>query len=86
MRHSQKRYYHSSADELSHNLSANLYGVINTVNAFLPLLRKGEKKQIFVTSSIVGSIGGPLGGMAGAGACKSVSLSLSLSSKYRISV
>ncbi|GAA5912311.1 uncharacterized protein JCM6883_003320 [Sporobolomyces salmoneus] len=44
-------------EDLTYCLSANLYGVINTVNAFLPFLRKGSKKQIFVTSSIVGRIG-----------------------------
>ncbi|GAA5933755.1 SDR family oxidoreductase [Sporobolomyces koalae] len=51
----------ASTEDLERNLAVNLYGVINTVNAFLPLLRKGQGKQIFVTSSLVGSIGGPLG-------------------------
>ncbi|GAA5990058.1 hypothetical protein JCM5350_003427 [Sporobolomyces pararoseus] len=45
-----------SEEELQLSVSTNLFGVVNTVNAFLPLLRKGEKKQIFVTSSLVGSL------------------------------
>ncbi|GAA5850974.1 hypothetical protein JCM3766R1_003963 [Sporobolomyces carnicolor] len=52
-----------SKDDLDYNLGTNLYGVVNTVNAFLPLLKKGNGKQIFVTSSVLGSIGGPLGQM-----------------------
>ncbi|GAA5993393.1 hypothetical protein JCM5350_002162 [Sporobolomyces pararoseus] len=55
-------------EDLDYSLETNLFGVVNSVNGFLPLLRKGGKKQIFVTSSIVGSIGGPLGQMAGASA------------------
>ncbi|GAA5882930.1 hypothetical protein JCM16303_006655 [Sporobolomyces ruberrimus] len=43
-------------EDLHYNLSTNLYGVINTVNAFLPFLRQGQKKQIFVTSSWIGSL------------------------------
>ncbi|GAA5912322.1 SDR family oxidoreductase [Sporobolomyces salmoneus] len=57
-----------SEEDLSYNLKTNLYGVINTVNAFLPLLKKGQGKQIFVTSSVLGSIGGPYGGMPAASA------------------
>ncbi|GAA5933764.1 SDR family oxidoreductase [Sporobolomyces koalae] len=55
-----------SEDDLSYNLKTNLYGVINTINAFLPLLKQGQGKQIFVTSSILGSIGGPMGHVASA--------------------
>lgn len=50
-----------SEEDLTYNLKTNLYGVINTINAFLPLLKKGKGKQIFVTSSTLGSIGGPYG-------------------------
>ncbi|GAA5933767.1 SDR family oxidoreductase [Sporobolomyces koalae] len=50
-----------SEDDLSYNLQSNLFGVVNTVMAFLPLLKQGQGKQIFVTSSLLGSIGGPLG-------------------------
>ncbi|GAA5970774.1 hypothetical protein JCM3765_006304, partial [Sporobolomyces pararoseus] len=50
-----------SEEDLTYNLKTNLYGVINTINAFLPILKKGKGKQIFVTSSTLGSIGGPLG-------------------------
>ncbi|GAA5882931.1 hypothetical protein JCM16303_006656 [Sporobolomyces ruberrimus] len=57
-----------SEEDLTYNLTTNLYGVINTVNAFLPLLKKGTGKQIFVTSSTLGSIGGPYGQMPAASA------------------
>ncbi|GAA6024383.1 hypothetical protein JCM11491_001113 [Sporobolomyces phaffii] len=52
-----------SEEDLTYNLTTNLYGVVNTVNAFLPFLERGDgnKKQIFVTSSTLGSIGGPYG-------------------------
>jgi len=61
----------SSEEDLSYNLKTNLYGVVNTVNAFLPLLKENKqgKKQIFVTSSTLGSIGGPYGKMPVASAC-----------------
>ncbi|GAA5838151.1 hypothetical protein JCM5353_001513 [Sporobolomyces roseus] len=54
-----------SEEDLSYNLKTNLYGVVNTINAFLPLLKENKqgKKQIFVTSSTLGSIGGPYGKM-----------------------
>ncbi|SCV74886.1 BQ2448_7915 [Microbotryum intermedium] len=48
-------------DSLIADISTNLYGVIYTTQGFLPLLKKGEKKQIFVTSSIMGSMGDDLG-------------------------
>ncbi|KDE06398.1 hypothetical protein MVLG_03304 [Microbotryum lychnidis-dioicae p1A1 Lamole] len=48
-------------DSLIADISTNLYGVIYTTQGFLPLLRKGQKKQIFVTSSIMGSMGDDLG-------------------------
>ncbi|GAA5993387.1 hypothetical protein JCM5350_002159 [Sporobolomyces pararoseus] len=47
-----------SIQDLQYSLDTNLYGVINSIKGFLPLLRKKEKKQIFVTSSEVGSFGG----------------------------
>ena len=50
-----------------------MYGVINTINAFLPLLKKGTGKQIFVTSSTLGSIGGPYGQAPVASACQFLS-------------
>jgi NAD(P)-dependent dehydrogenase (short-subunit alcohol dehydrogenase family) len=31
------------AEELRYNFEVNLFGLINTTNAFLPLLRKGDK-------------------------------------------
>ncbi|KAL7337970.1 Proteophosphoglycan 5 [Rhodotorula toruloides] len=40
------------------NLNVNLYGVMNLVTSSLPLLRKGQAKQIFAVSSTVGSLGG----------------------------
>ncbi|BGP11743.1 hypothetical protein JCM10049v2_007663 [Rhodotorula toruloides] len=40
------------------NLNVNLYGVMNLVSSSLPLLRKGQAKQIFAVSSTVGSLGG----------------------------
>ncbi|GEM11284.1 short-chain dehydrogenase/reductase SDR family protein [Rhodotorula toruloides] len=40
------------------NLNVNLYGVMHLVSASLPLLRKGQAKQIFAVSSTVGSLGG----------------------------
>ncbi|KAI5474410.1 hypothetical protein MNV49_003378, partial [Pseudohyphozyma bogoriensis] len=41
-------------------LRINLIGTVNVTLAALPLLRAGKGKKIFTTSSIVGSIGGPL--------------------------
>lgn len=46
--------------ELEENMKINLYGVIKVTLAFLPLLRKGNLKQIFTISSLSGSIGGIL--------------------------
>ncbi|GAA5893908.1 hypothetical protein JCM5296_004633 [Sporobolomyces johnsonii] len=52
---------HASPEEMSiealdANLRTNLYGAAHTITHVLPLLRKGKGKQIFVTSSIVGSL------------------------------
>ncbi|KAL8292452.1 hypothetical protein RQP46_001064 [Phenoliferia psychrophenolica] len=49
----------STIAELQENLQTNLFGVISTTHAFLPLLREGAGKQIWTLSSILGSIGGP---------------------------
>ncbi|KAK4049880.1 hypothetical protein OIO90_005269 [Microbotryomycetes sp. JL221] len=42
---------------LKDNFEVNVYGLVYTYLAFLPLLRKGQKKQIFFLSSVLGSIG-----------------------------
>ncbi|GAA5882342.1 hypothetical protein JCM1840_005427 [Sporobolomyces johnsonii] len=55
-----------SIEALDANLRTNLYGAAHTITHFLPLLRKGKGKQIFVTSSIVGSLGGPFSQVPGA--------------------
>ncbi|GAA5918458.1 hypothetical protein JCM6882_005139 [Rhodosporidiobolus microsporus] len=47
-----------SLTDLDTNFRTNVYGVVHTVTHFLPLLRKGKGKQIFVVSSIVASFGG----------------------------
>ncbi|GAA6035573.1 hypothetical protein JCM8097_004906 [Rhodosporidiobolus ruineniae] len=48
-----------SLSDLDANFRTNVYGVIHTVTHLLPLLKKGQGKQIFVLSSIVASFGGP---------------------------
>ncbi|GAA5985871.1 hypothetical protein JCM11641_005328 [Rhodosporidiobolus odoratus] len=53
-------------DDLDANFRVNVYGVIHTVTHLLPLLKKGQGKQIFVLSSIVTSFGGPFCQMPGA--------------------
>ncbi|BGP17899.1 hypothetical protein JCM10213_000976 [Rhodosporidiobolus nylandii] len=55
-----------SLEDLDANFRTNVYGVIHTVNSFLPLLEKGKGKQIFVVSSIVASFGGPFSQIPGA--------------------
>ncbi|GAA5950503.1 hypothetical protein JCM21900_004829 [Sporobolomyces salmonicolor] len=55
-----------SIEALEANLRTNLYGAAHTITHFLPLLQKGKGKQIFVTSSIVGSLGGPVSQVPGA--------------------
>lgn len=49
-----------SIEELQSNMQINLYGVVSTTQAFLPLLLKGNQKKIFTISSLSGSIGGIL--------------------------
>ncbi|KDQ63092.1 hypothetical protein JAAARDRAFT_29089 [Jaapia argillacea MUCL 33604] len=39
------------ADDLRQNFEVNVIGVINTINAFLPLLRKGNLKQVITLST-----------------------------------
>ncbi|GAA5921929.1 hypothetical protein JCM1841_004999 [Sporobolomyces salmonicolor] len=56
----------ASIEALEANLRTNLYGAAHTITHFLPLLQKGKGKQIFVTSSIVGSLGGPVSQVPGA--------------------
>jgi len=79
--HSERE--NSSEEDLSYNLKTNLYGVVNTINAFLPLLKENQqgKKQIFVTSSTLGSIGGPYGKMPVASACTFFRISSSFDKK-----
>ncbi|GAA5891973.1 hypothetical protein JCM6882_007425 [Rhodosporidiobolus microsporus] len=43
-------------DVLEANMSTNLYGTVRVNTAFLPLLRKGQGKQLFSVSSVCGSI------------------------------
>ncbi|SCZ89279.1 BZ3500_MvSof-1268-A1-R1_Chr9g10354 [Microbotryum saponariae] len=50
----------STVQDLRDNFETNVFGVVQATEAFLPLLRKGNKKQIFVVSSLLGSIGGDL--------------------------
>lgn len=49
---------YSTPELVQANLNVNLYGVMNLVTSSLPLLRKGQAKQIFAVSSTVGSLGG----------------------------
>jgi NAD(P)-dependent dehydrogenase (short-subunit alcohol dehydrogenase family) len=47
---------HSTKADIESNLSVNLYGSINTVAAFLPLVRKSKTKKLGFVSSSLGSI------------------------------
>ncbi|GAA5922619.1 hypothetical protein JCM3775_005795 [Rhodotorula graminis] len=38
------------------NIGVNVFGVLNVTKQFVPLLKKGQGKQIFVLSSVCGSI------------------------------
>ncbi|GAA5902410.1 hypothetical protein JCM6882_002742 [Rhodosporidiobolus microsporus] len=42
--------------DLLETFSTNVFGVVNVTQAFLPLLRKGQGKQLFTISSSCGSI------------------------------
>lgn len=44
-------------------MNTNVFGAMHCVEAFLPLVRQKEagKKQIFLISSIMGSLAGPMG-------------------------
>ncbi|ORY42706.1 hypothetical protein BCR35DRAFT_273091 [Leucosporidium creatinivorum] len=45
----------SSIANLDVDIQTNLYGVVRSTLAFLPLLQRGEKKQIITVSTTVGS-------------------------------
>lgn len=49
----------STPEELEKTLQTNVYGVMRLTSAAIPLLRAGKEKKIIVTSSLLGSIGGP---------------------------
>ncbi|ORY69427.1 dehydrogenase [Leucosporidium creatinivorum] len=54
-------FSNSTLSELTTNLSTNLYGPISVTTSFLPLLRRGRGRKIFLISSSMGSLGGPMG-------------------------
>nr|CRX79076.1 hypothetical protein ls5930a1_00119 [Leucosporidium scottii] len=45
----------SSIADFDMDIQTNLYGVVRSTLAFLPLLRQGEKKQVITVSTTVGS-------------------------------
>lgn len=55
------QFTEQSVQQTRDNLETNVFGVMYAVEAFLPLLRRKSngKKQIFITSSTIASIGGP---------------------------
>jgi len=44
-------------EDMQKSFDANVYGVLNTVYAFLPLIRKGTIKKVIAISSGMGDIG-----------------------------
>ncbi|KAK4049881.1 hypothetical protein OIO90_005270 [Microbotryomycetes sp. JL221] len=52
---------------LKSDMEVNVYGLMYTTLAFLPLLEKGNKKQIIFMSSIIGSLGFPMARTPAAG-------------------
>lgn len=56
-------------EELETDLRTNLFGVIDTTQALLPLLRAGHGKKVWTVSSILGSVGGPLSDTTAAATC-----------------
>lgn len=56
----------SAVANLSTNLTINTVGTAATVDAFLPLLRVGRAKQIWLASSNVACLGGEVSGGAAA--------------------
>ena len=41
----------SLAEDLQTSFNVNVIGVVNTINAFIPLLRKGREKKVFTLST-----------------------------------
>ncbi|KAK4050242.1 hypothetical protein OIV83_003563 [Microbotryomycetes sp. JL201] len=56
-----------AVDSLKKELDVNVFGAMYTTQAFLPLLKKGNKKQIIFLSSILGSMGNPMSKSPAAG-------------------
>ncbi|ETS03270.1 putative short-chain dehydrogenases/reductase [Trichoderma reesei RUT C-30] len=48
--------FHGKEDLFKRELSVNLFQVVNTVSAFLPLIEKGQQKKIIYISSGIGDI------------------------------
>lgn len=65
-----------SITNLNENLLTNLNGPILVTIELLPLLRQGKGKQIFTTSSILGSLGGKSSQSPIAATCASLYLSV----------
>ncbi|KAM0786297.1 hypothetical protein ACM66B_001775 [Microbotryomycetes sp. NB124-2] len=56
-----------AVDGLKKELEVNVFGAMYTTEAFVPLLQKGNKKQIIFLSSILGSLGNPMAQSPAAG-------------------
>ncbi|GAA6035588.1 hypothetical protein JCM8097_004916 [Rhodosporidiobolus ruineniae] len=57
----------ASTSELRTVLETNIFGAIWVTKALLPLLRRGQAKQLVFISSIAGSLGGPVSQVAACG-------------------
>lgn len=44
-------------DEIYKSFGTNVIGVLNTVNSFLPLVRKGQLKKVVTISTAMGDLG-----------------------------
>ena len=44
-------------DDINKSFSVNVVGVFNTINKFLPLIKRGKEKKIVAISSGMGDIG-----------------------------
>jgi NAD(P)-dependent dehydrogenase (short-subunit alcohol dehydrogenase family) len=44
-------------EELKESFNTNVIGLINTINAFIPLVRKGSAKKVIAISSAMGDTG-----------------------------
>ncbi len=53
-------HLHSALSQLAENLRVNVVGNAAVTEAFLPLLRKGQGKQVWFAASGLNSFGGPL--------------------------